>query len=269
MNGDPSRPAAGPGSPPSGQPDPARVQALALARDGVLRRIDEACRMVSRAPSSVLLLAVSKTFDAGHVAAMAATGQRAFGENYLQEALNKQQILADQWPQIPLQWHFIGPIQSNKTRPIATHFDWVHTVDRERIAQRLSEQRPAGLAPLQVCLQVNIDDEASKHGCTPDLAPALAMDIAALPRLRLRGVMAIPAVSDDPVVQRRAFAKVRGVFDACRAALSLSSGPAAGDDFDTLSMGMTGDLEAAVAEGATIVRVGTALFGARAPRTVA
>ena len=169
------------------------------------------------------------------------------GENYLQEALAKQLELTD----LPLTWHFIGPIQSNKTRAIAEHFDWVHSVDRLKIAQRLSEQRPAGLPALNVCVQVNVSGEASKSGCNPDELPALAQAIAALPHLKLRGLMAIPEPTDDPAAQAAAFARVRQLQD------SLNLG------LDTLSMGMSHDLEAAIAQGATWVRIGTALFGAR------
>jgi pyridoxal phosphate enzyme (YggS family) len=220
----------------------------------VTARIRSSCLAHGRDPGTVALLAVSKTFPHSDVLAMAATGQRAFGENYLQEALDKIAACRAERPETALEWHFIGPIQSNKTRPIAEHFDWVHSVEREKIAQRLSDQRPASLAPLQVCLQVNVSGEASKSGCAPDEAPALAERIAALPRLRLRGLMAIPEPTEDVALQRRQFAAVRAVFEACRAR---------GLDLDTLSMGMSADLDAAIAEGATIVRVGTALFGHR------
>ena len=179
-------------------------------------------------------------------------GQRAFGENYLQEALDKIAALQGKTP--GLEWHFIGPIQSNKTRPIAEHFDWVHSVDRLKIAQRLSEQRPEELGPLNICLQVNISAEASKSGLAPEALPEVAAQVAQLPRLRLRGLMAIPAPSDDMKQQRAAFAAVRGLYEQLRAG---------GLAMDTLSMGMSADLEAAVAEGATIVRVGSAIFGAR------
>ena len=170
-----------------------------------------------------------------------------FGENYLQEALEKQTQLAD----LPLIWHFIGPIQSNKTRPIAEHFDWVHSVDRLKIAQRLSEQRPAHLPALNICLQVNVSGEQSKSGCSPEELTALARAVVALPNLRLRGLMAIPEPTDDVAAQHAAFARLRQLRDEL--ALNL----------DTLSMGMSHDLEAAIAEGATWVRIGTALFGAR------
>jgi pyridoxal phosphate enzyme (YggS family) len=210
-------------------------------------RIREAAQASNRDPSAIGLLAVSKTQPADAVRAAFVAGQRDFGENYLQEALDKQQLLQD----LPLTWHFIGPIQSNKTRAIAERFDWVHSVDRLKIAQRLSEQRPADLPPLNVCLQVNISDEASKSGCDPQEIGGLARAIAALPRLRLRGLMAIPRPSDSPEQQRAVFAALR----------ELQQG--LGLDLDTLSMGMSADLEAAVAEGSTWLRIGTAIFGAR------
>jgi PLP dependent protein len=183
-------------------------------------------------------------------ARLAACGQREFGENYLQEALDKQAGLRD----LPLTWHFIGPIQSNKTRAIAEHFSWVHSVDRLKIAERLSAQRPAGLPPLQVCIEVNVSGEASKGGVTPADLPALAAAVSKLPGLQLRGLMAIPAPTADQAAQRAAFRRVREQFEALRAH---------GYALDTLSMGMSGDLEAAILEGATIVRIGTALFGER------
>ncbi len=199
------------------------------------------------------LLAVSKTFGADAVLEAVAAGQRAFGENYLQEGVDK--IKAVQEAGAPrLEWHFIGPIQSNKTRPIAEHFDWVHTVEREKIAQRLSEQRPAGLAPLQICLQVNISGEASKSGVTPQELSALAHKVAALPNLTLRGLMAIPEPVEDYAQQRAAFAALRALYQQLRAE---------GLALDTLSMGMSADLRAAIVEGATIVRVGSAIFGSR------
>lgn len=210
-------------------------------------RIRAAALAAGREPSAVQLLAVSKTKPAAAVREAFAAGVRDVGENYLQEALNKQGELTD----LPLTWHFIGPIQSNKTRAIAEHFDWVHSVDRLKIAQRLSEQRPDHLAALNICLQVNVSGEASKSGCTPEELPALARTIAALPRLRLRGLMAIPEPTDNEAAQQAAFARVRQL----QASLGL--------DLDTLSMGMSHDLEAAIAQGATWVRIGTALFGAR------
>lgn len=208
----------------------------------------KACRAARRPPESVRLLAVSKTFPAEAVRAAHAAGQTAFGESYLQEALAKQAALAD----LALEWHFIGPIQSNKTRPIAEHFAWVHGVDRLKIAQRLSEARPAGLPALNVCIQVNVSGEASKHGVAPDQAVDLARQVAGLPGLRLRGFMAIPRETDDPTQQCAQFASLRRLLEE-----------AGGLGLDTLSMGMSGDLEAAIMEGATIVRVGSAIFGKR------
>jgi pyridoxal phosphate enzyme (YggS family) len=216
----------------------------------VQERIARACSEAGRDPATVRLLAVSKTFGASAVRELADAGQRAFGENYLQEALDKQVALAGQ----PLEWHFIGPIQSNKTRPIAGHFAWVHSVDRLKIAERLSAQRPAELPPLQVCLEVNVSGEASKGGVAPADLPGLADAVAKLPGMRLRGLMAIPAPSADRAAQRAAFRRVRELFDALLAR---------GHALDTLSMGMSADLEAAILEGATIVRIGTALFGER------
>lgn len=198
------------------------------------------------------LLAVSKTFPAVTIREAVAAGQHRFGENYVQEALDKMAELADLRDQI--EWHMIGPIQSNKTRAVAEHFDWVHTVDRLKIAQRLNEQRPAHLPPLQVCVQVNTSGEESKSGVAPDEALALAREVAELPRLRLRGVMALPAPSADPAEQSRQLAAVQVVYENLRSQ---------GLPLDTLSMGMSSDLETAVAEGSTMVRVGTALFGQR------
>jgi hypothetical protein len=216
----------------------------------VQARIARAVAAAGRDAAGVRLLAVSKTFDAAAVRDMAACGQREFGENYVQEALEKQVQLSD----LPLVWHFIGPIQSNKTRPIAENFSWVHGVDRLKIAERLSAQRPAGLPPLQVCIEVNVSGEASKGGVSVADLPALADAVATLPRLQLRGLMAIPAPAADVAVQRPAFRQVREAFEALNAR---------GHALDTLSMGMSADLEAAILEGATIVRVGTALFGER------
>lgn len=213
----------------------------------VAARIREAAQAAARNPDEVHLLAVSKTQPAEAIRQACQAGLHDFGENYLQEALEKQADLAD----LPLTWHFIGPIQSNKTKAIAEHFDWVHSVDRLKIAQRLSDQRPESLPPLNICLQVNVSGEASKSGCEPQDVPQLAQAIAALPRLRLRGLMAIPEPTDDPTEQRAAFARLRHL----QAELQM--------DLDTLSMGMSQDLEAAIAEGATWVRIGTALFGAR------
>ena len=213
----------------------------------VSQRIRAAADAVQRDASSIHLLAVSKTKPAQAVREAYAAGLRDFGENYLQEALGKQAELTD----LPLSWHFIGPIQSNKTRAIAENFAWVHSVDRLKIAQRLSEQRPADLPPLNICIQVNVSGEASKSGCTPADLPALANAISALPRLTLRGLMAIPEPTEDRTEQDAAFATVRDLQNSLNLPL------------DTLSMGMSHDLESAIAQGATWVRIGTALFGAR------
>ena len=218
----------------------------------VRNRIQAACAQTGRPADSVTLLAVSKTFPAVTVRDAFHAGQRCFGENYVQEALDKIAELADLREQIT--WHLIGPLQSNKTRVVAEHFDWVQSVDRLKIAQRLSEQRPPPLPPLQVCIQVNTSGEDSKSGVAPGEALALAQAVATLPRLQLRGVMALPAPSPDPAVQAEALAQVRVVFEQLRAA---------GLPLDVLSMGMSADLEAAVAQGSTMVRVGTALFGQR------
>jgi PLP dependent protein len=202
----------------------------------------------------VTLLAVGKTFPADAVREAHAAGLRSFGENYVQEALGKISALADLAP--PPEWHLIGPLQSNKTRPVAEAFDWVQSVDRLKIAQRLSEQRPAGRAPLQVCLQVNTSGEASKSGVAPADLPALAHAVAALPGVRLRGLMAVPEPVADEAQARAVHRRLRVLYDALRAE---------GLALDTLSMGMSADLEAAIAEGSTMVRVGSALFGARPP----
>ncbi|WP_409282815.1 YggS family pyridoxal phosphate-dependent enzyme [Pseudomonas putida] len=223
------------------------MSTLADNLSAISARIASAAQAVGRDPASVQLLAVSKTKPASAIREIHAAGVHDFGENYLQEALTKQQALSD----LPLIWHFIGPIQSNKSKAIAEHFDWVHSVDRLKIAQRLSEQRPAGLAPLNICLQVNVSGEDSKSGCTPADLPALAKAVAALPNLRLRGLMAIPEPTEDRATQEAAFASLR----------KLQEGLGLG--LDTLSMGMSHDLEAAIAQGATWVRIGTALFGAR------
>lgn len=225
---------------------------LAARLASVHQRIDAAARAAGRAPGTVALLAVSKTFPADDVRAAHAAGQRAFGENYVQESLDKIDALADL--RASLEWHFIGPLQSNKTRPVAERFDWVHSVDRLKIAQRLAEQRPAHLPPLNVCVQVNISGEASKSGVAPGQLAEVAHAIAALPALRLRGLMAIPEPAGDADAQRAPHRALRALFEQLRAdGLAL----------DTLSMGMSADLEAAVHEGATIVRIGTAIFGAR------
>ena len=223
---------------------------MSTIADNILQvssRIQAAVKAAGRDENSVQLLAVSKTKPAQALREAYAAGLRNFGENYLQEALGKQLELAD----LPLIWHFIGPIQSNKTRSIAEHFAWVHSVDRLKIAQRLSEQRPADLPPLNICIQVNVSGEASKSGCTPQDLPALAQAISVLPRLKLRGLMAIPEPTEDRAEQDAAFAAVQKL----QASLDLP--------LDTLSMGMSHDLESAIAQGATWVRIGTALFGAR------
>ena len=216
----------------------------------VIARIDEAARKFGRNPDEITLLAVSKTWPASAVRQAAAAGQRLFGENYVQEGVDKAVELAA----LQLQWHFIGPLQSNKTRAVAEAFDWVHSVDRLKIAQRLSEQRPESLPPLQLCLQVNISGEASKSGVAVGEVGLLARQVALLPRVKLRGLMAIPAPTDDFSQQRQAFAQLREVFEQLnRDGLPL----------DTLSIGMSHDLEAAIAEGASMVRVGSAIFGER------
>jgi PLP dependent protein len=220
----------------------------------VQARITAACAASGRAADSVQLLAVSKTFSADDVRQVAACGQRDFGENYIQEGVDK--IIALQDSQPALVWHCIGPMQSNKTKFVAEHFDWAHTVDRLKIAQRLSDQRPARLAPLNVCLQVNIDGGETKSGIAPADVLALAAEVAKLPRLALRGLMTIPDPVDGFDAQVAVHAKARALFDEVKTALNLPQ-------FDTLSMGMTGDLEAAVQAGSTMVRVGTAIFGGR------
>jgi len=216
----------------------------------VIARIDEAARQSGRNPDEVTLLAVSKTWPASAVREAAAAGQRRFGENYVQEGVDKATELAA----LGLQWHFIGPLQSNKTRAVAEVFDWVHSVDRLKIAQRLSEQRPESLPPLQLCLQVYISGEASKSGVAVGEVGLLARQVASLPRVRLRGLMAIPAPSDDFSQQRQAFAQLREIFEQLKRD---------GVPLDTLSIGMSHDLEAAIAEGASMVRVGSAIFGER------
>lgn len=219
----------------------------------VRHRIDRACTECNRSPQRVTLLAVSKTCPAEAVRAAVAAGQHAFGENYVQEALVKIEALADVRAQ--LEWHLIGPLQSNKTRVVAEAFDWVHTVDRLKIAERLSAQRPENLPPLNICLQVNVDGEASKSGIVFDELAALARAVATLPRLRLRGLMSIPEPVDGLAAQRAPHRRLHEAFIALRDE---------GLQLDTLSMGMSADLEAAVLEGATLLRVGSAIFGARA-----
>ncbi|NDI86142.1 YggS family pyridoxal phosphate-dependent enzyme [Undibacterium crateris] len=211
-------------------------------------------KQYSRPPLEVKLLAVSKTFPVQAIIEAAQWGQVAFGENYLQEALDKIQFVRENQPELALEWHFIGPIQSNKTRAIAENFHWVHSVDREKIAIRLSEQRPATLPPLNICLQINVSGEASKSGVPPTEAVKLALRIASLPNLRLRGLMAVPEPSEDVAEQRAAFAALRQIQETLQQR---------GLALDTLSMGMSSDLDAAIAEGSTIVRIGTAIFGKR------
>ena len=216
----------------------------------VRSRLATACQSVGRNPGEVTLLAVSKTFGAEAVEEAYAAGQHIFGENYIQEAVQK----IAQLRHLPLEWHCIGPIQSNKTRLVAENFDWIHTVDRLKIAQRLSEQRPPGLTPLQVCIQVNIDGGDTKSGVPPQEALALARQVAALPHLHLRGLMCIPEPASDFIAACALFAKARALFDVLNTE---------GLTLDTLSMGMSADLEAAIHEGSTMVRVGTAIFGGR------
>ncbi|UCV28206.1 YggS family pyridoxal phosphate-dependent enzyme [Ferribacterium limneticum] len=226
------------------------MSAIADNLQAVQSRIALAAAAAGRSPDTVRLLAVSKTWPLACILEAAEAGQRAFGENYVQEGIDKIAAITGR----NLEWHFIGPLQSNKSRPVAEHFDWVHSIERLKIAERLSAQRPAFLPPLQVCIQVNVSGEASKSGCAPDEAPALCKAIAALPGLRLRGLMAIPEPTDDLAAQRQPFRQLREIYEHIRAA---------GLPLDTLSMGMSHDLEAAIAEGATIVRIGTAIFGER------
>ncbi len=226
------------------------MSAIASNLQAVRRRIETAAQACARAPDDIALLAVSKTWPLDSILLAAAAGQRAFGENYVQEGCDKAMATASQG----LEWHFIGPLQSNKTRPVAEHFAWVHSIDRLKIAERLSAQRPEHLPPLQVCVQVNVSGEASKSGCTLAEAPAICRAVAALPRLQLRGLMAIPEPADDEAAQRAPFRALHELYEQLRAS---------GLPLDTLSMGMSHDLEAAVAEGATIVRIGTAIFGER------
>ena len=217
----------------------------------VRARIAAACAEAHRDVNEVTLVAVSKTFDADAIREASEGGQRAFGENYIQEAIEKMALLRD----VPIEWHCIGPIQSNKSRLVAANFHWAHTVDRLKVAQRLSDQRPEHLPPLQVCIQVNIDGASTKAGVTPAEALDLALEVARLPRLALRGLMTIPEPAQGFAAQKAAHLRARALFDSLRAA-SLP--------VDTLSMGMTDDLEAAIAAGSTMVRVGTAIFGGRA-----
>jgi pyridoxal phosphate enzyme (YggS family) len=228
------------------------MASIAAKVQEVRQRIADACHAAQRPVQSVTLLAASKTFGAQAIRDAYEAGLREFGENYVQEALVKIDALADLRP--GLQWHFIGPLQSNKTREVAEHFDWVHTIDRLKIAERLSAQRPLHLSPLNVCVEVNVSGEASKTGVAPGDALALARAVSALPRLVLRGLMSIPEPVEGFEAQRSAHRRLADL---------LRSLNAQGLRLDTLSMGMSGDLEAAIAEGATLVRIGTAIFGAR------
>ena len=222
--------------------------------DNVASRMRRACEAVGREPGEVRLLAVSKRHPAGKVRALHELGQSAFGENTLQEALAKRQRLAD----LDLEWHFIGSIQSNKTREIAENFDWAQSVDRAKILRRLSDQRPESMAPLNVCIQVNIDDEPQKGGCRPEEVPELAHLAGGLSRIRLRGLMAIPQLDEKTgMTSQDSFMRLNGLYEECRRA---------GLDFDTLSMGMSADMEQAIAAGSTMVRIGTDLFGNRPPQ---
>jgi pyridoxal phosphate enzyme (YggS family) len=229
------------------------MTSIAANLQAVRERIAAACRAAGRREDSVSLLAVSKTWPAADLRQAAAAGQAAFGENYVQEAVDK--IAALRGLGLGLEWHFIGPLQSNKTRLVAENFDWVHSVDRLKIAERLAAQRPPNLPPLELCLQVNVSGEASKSGCAPEDAPALAAAILRLAGVRLRGLMAIPEPGADIALQRGRFATLRALLERINAE--------SGAGLDTLSMGMSDDLEAAIMEGATIVRVGTAIFGPR------
>ena len=236
----------------------------------VMGRIAQACQAAGRDPAQVGLLAVSKTFGADAVLEAVAAGQRDFGENYIQEGVDKIAAVRAALPDVALQWHCIGPIQSNKTRLVAEHFHWAHTIDRLKIAQRLSEQRPAHLPPLQVCLQLNVDGGANKAGVPPEEARALALAVAPLPRLQLRGVMSIPEPAADFATQRALHLRAQAVWADIAALAQESSTPQAVKSglaqWDTLSLGMTADLEAAIAAGSTLVRVGSGIFGARAAR---
>jgi pyridoxal phosphate enzyme (YggS family) len=222
----------------------------------VRARIAAAARAAGRDPDAVCLVAIGKTRDAAELRAVAEAGVTDFGENYLQEALEKQEALDARPEARALRWHFVGALQSNKTRPVAERFDWVHTVDRERIARRLAGQRPREKGPLQVCLQVNLDEEPTKAGLAPDAVAPLLAEIAGLEGLRVRGLMAIPAPREATAAQQAAFARLAGLRDRLAQGVPAAS-------LDVLSMGMSGDLEAAIAAGATHVRIGTALFGPR------
>ena len=239
---------------PMGAPgSPARAESIRRRLEAVRADIREWCRQYGRDPAEVRLLAVGKTFPATDLRAAVEAGQRCFGESYLDEALEKQAALAG----LRLEWHFIGPLQSNKTRRVSASFDWVQSLDREKLARRLDAQRPENRPPLNVLIQVNVSGEATKRGVHPEALPVLAEQVAALPRLRLRGLMAIPQRTTDFGEQRRAFARLRELAEGLRSQ---------GLPLDTLSMGMSGDLEAAIAEGSTLVRVGTGIFGPRTAR---
>ncbi len=226
------------------------MSTIASNLETVCQQVQMAVAQAGRPENAVTLLAVSKTRPAADLRAAYAEGQRDFGENYLQESLEKIDALAD----LPLCWHFIGPIQSNKTRPVAEHFHWVHSVEREKIGRRLAEQRPAGMPPLNICLQVNISGEASKSGCLPEDVPALAAALTQQPALVVRGLMAIPQATDDEAEQRAVFGRMQQLLCDLQ-----TDHP----QMDTLSMGMSGDMTAAIAAGSTMVRIGTAIFGAR------
>ncbi len=223
---------------------------IATRLQTVKSRIAEAARNAKRQPEDILLLAASKTNPPEKLREAWEAGQTVFGENYLQEGLIKIRALAD----LPIEWHFIGPIQSNKTKPIAENFSWVHSVDREKIAVRLSSARPESLPPLQVCVQVNVSGEVTKSGIAPEQAAELAAFVNQLPHLKLRGLMAVPELTSATALQREQFQMMRKIFDELKKD---------GFDIDTLSMGMSEDMDLAIAEGATIVRVGTAIFGPR------
>lgn len=230
------------------------MSSIPINLQAVRQQIVHAAQLADRSFTEIQLLAVSKTFGADSVLEAAAAGQVAFGENYVQEAIDKIAEIARIAPALRLEWHFIGPIQSNKTRQIAEHFAWVHSVDRLKIAQRLSDQRPEGMAPLNICLQINISDEDSKSGVNAAEALELAHAVSKLPNLRLRGLMAIPKPTTDPAQQRHDFAQLRALKEQLQKQ---------GIELDTLSMGMSSDLESAIMEGSTMVRVGTAIFGTR------
>ncbi len=229
------------------------TSSLASRLETTQNRLAEAARLAGRDPATVHLLAISKTQPAEVIQAAYDAGLRAFGENYLQEAIEKQPLLPDD-----IEWHCTGPVQSNKSKLVAEHFDWCHTVDSLKLAERLNSQRPAALPPLNICIQLHIGGEESKSGIAVSEVPAMAAALSQLPRLRVRGIMTIPPASEDPVEQRRWFAEARAVYEQLRAQLP---------QVDTLSMGMSGDMEAAIAEGSTMIRIGSALFGPRPPKT--